>query len=73
MSVDTLAFVVTKDHLLRFSLDCGDLHDFLSVGTRADGALLLASELFDTAAVDLEFVVAESTLVLGGILIIRHS
>ena len=70
MGVDTLPLVVAEDHLLRFSLDGGDLYDFLAISARANCALFLASELLDTAAIDLEFVVAEATFVLSGVLVV---
>ena len=71
MSIDTLTLIVTEDHLLWLALQSCDVDVLLVIVALAVVALLLRSKLLNTAAVDLEFVVAEAALVLGRVLVVR--
>ena len=71
MSIDALALIVAEDHLLWLALQRGNFGILLVIVTLAVVALLLGPELLNTAAVDLEFVVAETALVLRRVLVVR--
>lgn len=70
MSIDALALIVAEDHLLWLALQRGNVGILLVIVALAVVALLLGSELLDTAAVYLEFVVAEASLVLSRVLVV---
>lgn len=71
MSIDALALIVAEDHLLWLALQRGNFGILLVIVTLAVVTLLLGPELLNTAAVDLEFVVAETALVLRRVLVVR--
>lgn len=71
MSIDTLTLIVTEHHLLWLALQSCDVDVLLVIVALAVVALLLRSKLLHTAAVDLEFVVAEAALVLRRVLVVR--
>lgn len=71
MSVDALLLVVTEDHWLHLLLRGGDVSNLLVlVALGVD--LLLGSELLHAIAIDLELIMAEASLILSGILVLRH-
>lgn len=67
-----MALVVAEDHRLRLGLRGRDLGVLLMLVALSVVDFLLGAELLDAVAVHLEFVVAEASFVLSGVLILRH-